>query len=60
MIASWIDAKSGIPLKYVVVPEGGAFIARRLNPDVASDGDSQAEAVANWQEALELYFEDDV
>lgn len=60
MTASWIETKSGVPLKYVVVPEGDAFVARCLNPDVASDGASQTEAVANLQEALELYFEDDV
>lgn len=59
MIAGWIETKSGVPLKYVVVSEDDAFVARCLNPDVASDGDSQTEAVANLREALALYFEDD-
>ena len=60
MIAGCIETKFGVPLQYVGVPEGDAFVARCLNPDVASDGGSQTEAVANLQEALELYFEVDV
>lgn len=60
MIAGWIETKSGVPLKYVVVLEDDAFVVRCLNPDEASDGASQTEAVASLQEALELYFEDDV
>lgn len=59
MIVRSIEIKSGILLNYVVVPDDGTFVARCLNPDVTSDGDSQTEAVANLQEALELYFEDD-
>jgi len=60
MIVGWIETKSDVPLKYVVVLEDDAFVARCLNHDVASDGDSQTAAVANSQEALELYIEDDV
>jgi predicted RNase H-like HicB family nuclease len=45
-------------LKYVVFHEDGAFVARCLDIEVASEGDTEAEAVANLQEALELYFED--
>ena len=44
--------------KYLVTPEDGAFVARCLNPDVASDGGTEEEALANLREALELYFED--
>jgi hypothetical protein len=59
VFVSWIETRSGVSLKYVVAPEDDAFVARCLNPDVASDGGSQIEAVANLREALELYFEDD-
>lgn len=45
-------------LKYVVFEEDGAFVARCLDVEVASEGDTEQEAVANLQEALELYFED--
>jgi predicted RNase H-like HicB family nuclease len=45
-------------LKYVVFEDDGAFVARCLDIEVASDGDFKEEAVANLHEALELYFED--
>ena len=45
-------------LKYVVFEEDGAFIARCLDVEVTSEGDSKEEAAANLQEALALYFED--
>ncbi len=45
-------------LNYVVFEEDGAFIARCLDVEVASEGDTSAEAIANLKEALELYFED--
>jgi len=38
--------------------EDGAFVAHCQNPDVASDGRTPKEALANLREALELYFED--
>lgn len=44
-------------IKYEVYPESGIFIARCLDIDVASDGATDAEAVANLREAIELYFE---
>jgi len=44
-------------LRYVVWPEDGAFVARCLEVEVASEGDSEEEAVAALREALELYFE---
>ncbi|MCP4405457.1 MAG: type II toxin-antitoxin system HicB family antitoxin [bacterium] len=37
--------------------EGAWFVAQCLEVDVASQGDTQEEAIANLQEALELYFE---
>jgi predicted RNase H-like HicB family nuclease len=45
-------------LSYVVFQEDGAFVARCLDVEVASDGTSEQEAVDNLREALELYFED--
>lgn len=45
-------------LKYVVFAEDGAFVARCLDVEVASEGDTNEEAIANLREALELYFDD--
>lgn len=45
-------------LNYVIFPEEGVFVARCLDVEVASDGATEEEAVANLREALELYFED--
>lgn len=58
MIRSRINTPSGLPPERLVTPEDGAFVARCLDPDVASDGDTAAEAITNLHEALELYFED--
>lgn len=44
-------------IKYEVYPEDGIFVARCLDIDVASDGDTEEEALANLREALELFFE---
>jgi predicted RNase H-like HicB family nuclease len=41
-----------------VLREGDWFVAQCLEVDVASQGESEAEALANLREALELYFED--
>jgi predicted RNase H-like HicB family nuclease len=49
---------STLNLQSVVYHEGEHFVAQCLNVDVASFGDTEAEALANLQEALELYFED--
>ena len=40
-----------------IVEEDGEFVARCQNPEVASDGKTLEEALANLREALELYFE---
>ncbi len=61
---SWPSGSSGkksreqFDLQSVVYREGEHYVAQCLNIDVSSFGDSEAEALANLQEALELYFED--
>jgi predicted RNase H-like HicB family nuclease len=40
-----------------VTVEDGWFVAQCLEVDVASQGASEQEAIANLKEALELYFE---
>ena len=45
-------------LIYTVFEEDGAFVARCLDVEVASEGDTQEGAIDNLKEALELYFED--
>jgi predicted RNase H-like HicB family nuclease len=49
---------SQLTLQSVVYREGEHYVAQCLNVDVSSFGDSEAEALMNLQEALELYFED--
>lgn len=44
-------------LSYTLCQEDGAYVAQCIEVDVASDGDSEAEAVANLEEALMLYGE---
>ncbi len=41
-----------------VTREGEWFVARRLEVDVASQGRSPEEALANLREALELHFQE--
>jgi predicted RNase H-like HicB family nuclease len=41
-----------------VVKEDDLFVAQCLEVDVASQGKTEAEAIENLQEALELHFED--
>lgn len=41
----------------VVTREGDLYIAQCLDVDVASQGASEPEALANLREALELYFQ---
>lgn len=43
---------------YWVLQEGDVFVARCLDVEVASDGPTEAAAVAALKEALELYYED--
>jgi predicted RNase H-like HicB family nuclease len=42
----------------VVYREDEHYVAQCLNVDVSSFGATEEEALANLQEALELYFED--
>jgi predicted RNase H-like HicB family nuclease len=49
---------STLNLQSVVYHEGEHYVAQCLNVDVSSFGDTEADALANLQEALELYFED--
>jgi predicted RNase H-like HicB family nuclease len=48
-----------LELEIVTYQEGKYYVAQCLNVDVSSFGDTQAEALANVREALELYFEDE-
>jgi predicted RNase H-like HicB family nuclease len=47
-----------LEVQAVAYREDKHFVAQCLNVDVSSFGDTEAEALANLQEALELYFED--
>jgi predicted RNase H-like HicB family nuclease len=38
--------------------EGNLYVAQCLDVDVASQGETEEEALANLREALELYFEE--
>ena len=42
----------------VVYKEGKYYVAQCLNVDVSSFGETEKDALANLQEALELYLED--
>lgn len=45
-------------LQSVVWKEGKYYVSQCLNVDVSSFGKTRREALANLDEALELYFED--
>ncbi|MCK5123226.1 MAG: type II toxin-antitoxin system HicB family antitoxin [Candidatus Pacebacteria bacterium] len=47
-----------INLNNVIWKEGEYYVAQCLNVDVSSFGKNKKEALANLDEALELYFED--
>ena len=47
-----------IDFKSVVWKEGKYYVSQCLNVDVSSFGKTKKEALANLDEALELYFED--
>ncbi len=48
-----------VRLTATVTPDGDWYVARCLDVEVASQGRSIDEALANLREALELYFEDE-
>jgi predicted RNase H-like HicB family nuclease len=45
------------PFAASVWQEGNWYVAQCLELDVASQGETEAEALTNLKEALELYFE---
>lgn len=47
-----------INLKNIVWKEGKYYVSQCLNVDISSFGKTRKEALANLNEALELYFED--
>ncbi len=47
-----------IDFKNVIWKEGKYYVAQCLNVDVSSFGKTKKEALANLDEALELYLED--
>ena len=44
-------------LSYTLTHEDGAYVAQCLEVDVARDGDTEVEAIANLEEALTLHGE---
>lgn len=48
-----------VRLTATVTPEDGGYVARTVEVEVASQGDTIDEALENLREALELYFEDE-
>lgn len=48
-----------IHLENIVWKEDKYYVAKCLNVEVSSFGESKEEALNNLQEALELYFEDE-
>lgn len=48
-----------VTLTAVVTPDGDWYVARCLSVEVASQGRTIDESLANLREALELYFEDE-
>ena len=48
-----------LQFEVVVFREAGGYVAQCLNVDVASEGDTEQEALDNLREALELYFDDE-
>jgi len=47
-----------IDLNAAVWKEGKHYVSQCLNVDIASFGDSKKDALANLQQAVELYLED--
>lgn len=45
-------------LTAIITEEDGGFVALNPDTDVASQGDTIDQALANLKEALELYFEE--
>jgi len=50
---------TAVQLTAAITHEGDWFVARCLQVEVASQGETVERALANLREALELYFEDE-
>lgn len=50
-------APVGLECNIEITEEDDGIVARCSNPEVASDGNTPEEALANLRDALELYFE---
>jgi predicted RNase H-like HicB family nuclease len=48
-----------VQLTAAITHEGNWYVARCLQVEVASQGETVEQALANLREALELYFEDE-
>jgi predicted RNase H-like HicB family nuclease len=46
-------------LNVLVYQEADGYVAQCLNVDVASEGETEQEALENLREALKLYFDDE-
>ena len=46
-------------LTAIIIKEGKWYVAKSLEVEVASQGETIEEALANLKEALQLYFEDE-
>jgi predicted RNase H-like HicB family nuclease len=55
--AVWQNRYMKRPFSATVWREGDWFVSQCLEVDVASQGSTEAEALANLREALELHFE---
>ena len=45
-------------VQYITYREGDYTVARGLNLEISSFGNTEDEATANFKEAVDLYFED--
>lgn len=54
-----LDAADVIRLTAVVARDGQFYVARAIEVELASQGDTPDEALANLREAAELLFEDE-
>jgi predicted RNase H-like HicB family nuclease len=53
----WKNKAMKRPFAATVVRDGKWYVSQCLEVDVASQGETEEEALANLQEALELHFE---
>ncbi len=54
-----VGQADAIRMNAVITPDGGWYVARCVEVEVASQGETAESALANLREALELYFEDE-